>query len=172
MPVARSQVTPMRVQSSDASGIAVRRADVKSVAVHRASFDVSRFPAWTVVPTDNGEVWMIGGIWPLKPGITYISGNGPDDRLIGTSYPPGVIKRIRFGGATLPPGPGEFYKYTVVKNGVPTGCSFTVTGSTRKGGSDVQIAVNDGDEICVEVEISDGCPEDNHSGTVQFKANE
>lgn len=122
----------------------------------------------TVIVTEDGELWMIGGIWPIRPGATlYLSGGGPDPRIIGTPVPAGIVKRIRFG-ADQPPGVGQSYTYTLFKNGVATSCTFTLTGSDRKGGSDVEVACGDEDELCVEVEVSDGAPLANHSGSIQF----
>lgn len=123
--------------------------------------------SWPVVILDDGELWMIGGLWPIGPGKTvYINGGGIDSRIIGTSVDAGTVKRIRWG-ADQPPGAGESYRYTLFKNGVATACTFTVTGSTRKGGSDVQVVTADGDELCVEVVTSDGAPEANHSGSIR-----
>lgn len=129
---------------------------------------VARGVSWpTVIVTEDGEVWMIGGIWPVEPGTTvYISGGGPDARAIGTPVVPGIVKRLRFG-ADQPPGTGKSYRYTLFKNGVPTDCTFTVTGSTRRSGSDVQVTCNDGDELCVEVVVSSGAALANHSGSIQ-----
>lgn len=124
----------------------------------------------TVIVTEDGELWMIGGIWPIEPGSTvYIGGGGPDTRLESaqTPVPPGTVKRLRFGADT-PPGSGKSYAYTLFKNGVATSCAFTVTGSSRKGGSDVEVSCNDGDELCVRVVISAGAPKANHSGSLQF----
>ncbi len=111
---------------------------------------------------------MIGGIWPINPGATlYISGGGPDPRIIGTPVPPGTVKRLRFG-ADIAPGAGQSYAYTLFKNGIATACAFTLTGSTRNGGSDIEVACNDGDELCVRVVTSAGVPAANHSGSIQF----
>lgn len=129
---------------------------------------VIRTTSWTVIVTEDGETWMIGGIWPVEPGTTvYISGGGPDSRVIGTPVGPGIVKRLRFG-ADQPPGVGQSYAYTLYKNGSPTDCTFTVTGaSTRKGGSDVEVTCGDGDELCVQVVVSAGAPLANHSGSIQ-----
>lgn len=123
--------------------------------------------SWTTIVTEDGEVWMIGGIWEIEPGSTvYINGGGLKPTPIGTSVPPGIVKRIRWG-ANLPPGAGESYRYTLFKNGIATASTFTVTGSTRKGGSDVEVTCVDGDELCVEVVVSDGAQRADHSGTIQ-----
>lgn len=113
---------------------------------------------------------MIGGIWPIEPGSTvYIGGGGPDTRREAsqTPVPQGTVKRLRFG-ADVAPGSGQSFAYTLFKNGVATSCAFTVTGSTRKGGSDVEVACNDGDELCVRVVVSAGAQRANHSGSLQF----
>lgn len=127
--------------------------------------------AWPIiVVTDDGELWMIGGIWPIGPGETvYIGGGGPDSRMASaqTPVPQGTVKRLRFG-ADIAPGSGQSYAYTLFRNGVATSCSFTLTGSTRKGGSDVEVACSDSDELCVRVVTSAGAQEANHSGSIQF----
>lgn len=127
--------------------------------------------AWPiVVVTDDGELWMIGGIWPIGPGKTvYIGGGGPDARrdAARTPVPQGTVKRMRFG-ADVAPGAGQSFTYTLFKNDDPTSCTFTVTGSTRKGGSDVEVTCSDGDELCVRVVTSAGAQEANHSGSIQF----
>jgi hypothetical protein len=132
---------------------------------------ITRAPsAWSiiVVVTTDGELWMIGGIWPISPGSTvYISGNGADTRLIATPVPQGIVKRLRFG-ADLAPGIGQTFTYTVFKNGIVTGCTFQVTGLNRKGGSDVEVTCNDQDELCIQVVTSAGAPQADHSGTLQF----
>lgn len=137
-------------------------------ALLEVSTYVARGTSWpTVIVTEDGELWMIGGIWPINPGATlYISGGGPDSRVIGTPVPPGIVKRLRFG-ADQSPGAGESYRYTLFKNGSATDCTFTVTGSTRKGGCDVEVTCSDGDELCVEVVVSAGAPLANHSGSIQ-----
>ncbi len=113
---------------------------------------------------------MIGGIWPIEPGSTvYIGGGGPDTRLEAaqTPVPQGTVKRLRFG-ADVAPGSGQSFSYTLFKNGVATSCTFAVTGSSRKGGSDVEVTCNDGDELCVRVVTSAGAQRANHSGSLQF----
>lgn len=139
-------------------------------AAYSGAADFLRPVTWSVVTTTDGELWMIGGIWPIGPASTvYVGGGGPDARMESaqTPVPPGTVKRLRFGADT-PPGSGQSYAYTLFKNGVATSCTFTVTGSTRKGGSDVEVTCNDGDELCVRVVVSAGAPQANHSGSLQF----
>ena len=152
------------VPSESSSRFSFRRAAYSGVA------DFLRPVVWSVVTTTDGELWMIGGIWPIDPGATvYIGGGGPDTRMASaqTPVPQGTVKRLRFG-ADIAPGSGQSFTYTLLKNGVATSCAFTVTGSTRKGGSDVEVSCSDGDEICVRVVTSAGAQKANHSGSLQF----
>lgn len=150
------------VPSEQSSRFSFRKAGYSGVA------DFLRQPTWSILITTDDEVLITGGIWPVTPGTTvYISGNGADERLMGTTGVPGLIKRFRYG-ADVPPGPGQTYTYTIFKNGVATASSFVVTGSIRKGKSDVQVTCNDEDELCVKVEVSAGAPLANHSGTIQI----
>lgn len=125
---------------------------------------------WTIVQTADGELWMIGGIWPIGPGETvYIGGGGPDTRIeaASTPVPAGVVKKLRFS-ADVPPGVGQTYTYTVMKNGAATACTVQITGNQRKAKSDVEVVCQDEDELCVRIQTSPGAPQANHKGTLQY----
>lgn len=123
----------------------------------------------TVIPTDDGELWMISSGWPVNPGQTVYLGGFVDSRIEGaqTPVPEGTVKGMWFS-ADGGPGVGETFTYTLMKNGVATACTFQLTGSQRKGKSTVEVACADQDEICVRVVASGGAAEAIHNGSVHF----
>jgi len=121
------------------------------------------------IVTGDGELWMISSGYPVDPGQTVYLGGFVDSRIEGAQVPvpEGVVKGMWFA-ANVPPGSGQTFTYTLMKNGLATACTFTLTGSTRKGKSAVEVTCGDQDEICVRVQASAGAASANHNGSLNF----
>lgn len=136
------------------------------------ALDLGPFAARGSLPTiitGDGELWMISSGYPVGPGETVYLGGFVDSRLEGaqTPVPAGIIKGMWFS-ANVAPGSGQTFTYTLMKNGLATSCTFQLTGSQRKGKSEVEVECADEDEICVRVQASGSAAAANHNGSIHF----
>lgn len=119
---------------------------------------------------------LIGSDYPVTPGETVYLAPWIDGRALkGCPMPPGTLVSMRFFAededGPVAPGAGEFFRYTVTRDGVDTGCVIELTGAQTSGKSTVAVAFADQQKLNVRVDTSagaGGARKANHNGSLRF----
>ena len=148
----------------------VRRPSFSQIEIKRPAFDdsVSDAPVTSVIAGVAGLMQFRAV--KIPGGLTfYMDPNGGDSDIAEARdvVAQGTAGKLVVEAAAAP-GTGETFTYMVLKNGIATGLTVTLSNSQTKDSIATDVAFADEDDLALRLVTSSGAAQVKHKATIKF----